>query len=46
MNMENGGFTMEKEDISIDVDAIDLDQSQSKCKIEEKYRIAHFKVEQ
>ena len=45
MEKENGGFTMEKDDISIVVDAIDLDQSQGKCKIEEKYRIAQFKVE-
>ena len=40
-----GGFTMVKDHISIELDAVDLDQSQSRCKIDEKYRIAKFKVD-
>merc|ERR1712223_83401 len=36
---------MAKDHISIEVDAIDLDQRKSKCKIEEKYRVANFNVE-
>ena len=45
MDKATGGFSMVKDHISIELDAIDLDQSQSRCKIEEKYRIANFKVE-
>ena len=45
MDNGNGGFSKAKDHISIEVDAIDLDQSQSKCKIDERYRIAKFNVE-
>ena len=45
MNVANGKFSMAKDHISIEVDAIDLDQSQSRCKIEEKYRVANFRVD-
>ena len=43
MDKDTGGFSMVKDHISIELDAVDLDQS--RCKIEEKYRIANFKVE-
>ena len=46
MNVANGKFSIAKDHISIEVDAIDLDQRKSKCKIEEKYRVANFNVEQ
>ena len=36
---------MVKDHTSIQVDPIDLDQRQRKCKIDEKYRIANFNVE-
>ena len=45
IDMDNGGFTMVKDHTSIQVDAIDVDQRQRKCKIEERYRIANFDVE-
>ena len=45
MDKVTGVLSMVKDDISIELDTVGLDESQTRCKIEEKYRIANFKVE-